>query len=330
MIGLAFDFEVLKMISVIMPAFNSEKYILSSINSVLKYPYNDIELIVVDDFSTDSTKNIVKSFSDKRVRYSLNKFSKGPNGCIETALSISKGNIITFLDSDDLIDWNVFYIYKKSFSNQMIDLVCVNFSFFYKNCVVKNKERLSEGIYSQETIFGKVLPINDYPSIDPCRWAKAFRKEKLLNAFKMVDDTLIIGDDQSLLFNYLPLCQNVKIINKSFILYRQRATSIMHNTSIVFMADYDKMIDSLNYLDIEKENLRWYYFMVTIRRIKESKESVDAKRKELSALRKYFKKRPILFFPNTKSKILYFILKFKFYFVILRFGKKPKKQTLFP
>jgi teichuronic acid biosynthesis glycosyltransferase TuaG len=91
------------LVSIIMPAYNAEKYIAASIESVLAQTFSDWELIVVDDGSTDSTATVVQEFatSDPRVRYIFQengRLGKARN----TGISNSTGRLIAFLDSDDL------------------------------------------------------------------------------------------------------------------------------------------------------------------------------------------------------------------------------------
>lgn len=94
------------LVSVITPAYNSERFIAETINSVISQTYQNWELIVVDDGSTDKTVNIVKSFQEKDARIKLfeNDTNKGSAFSRNLALRNAKGRWIAFLDSDDL--WN--------------------------------------------------------------------------------------------------------------------------------------------------------------------------------------------------------------------------------
>lgn len=90
------------LVSIIMPSYNTRKYIEESINSVLKQTYSNWELII-DDCSIDDTDIIVKPYlSDKRIRYLKNKKNKGAAVSRNRALREIKGKWIAFLDSDDL------------------------------------------------------------------------------------------------------------------------------------------------------------------------------------------------------------------------------------
>jgi teichuronic acid biosynthesis glycosyltransferase TuaG len=92
------------LVSVIMPAFNSQKYIQSSIESVLSQTYQELELIVVDDCSSDETESIVKSFilKDSRVKYYKNPMNFGVSESRNVGICNAVGEFISFIDSDDL------------------------------------------------------------------------------------------------------------------------------------------------------------------------------------------------------------------------------------
>lgn len=100
------------MISVIMPAYNVENFIEKSIKSVLNQTYTDFELIVVNDGSTDGTKDIVKKYIsiDSRVKL-VNQDNRGQSDARNKGIDISKGDYIAFLDADDL--------YNKKFLEKM-------------------------------------------------------------------------------------------------------------------------------------------------------------------------------------------------------------------
>lgn len=90
-------------ISVVMPAFNSSKYISAAIDSVLIQSYQDFEIVVVDDGSTDDTADVVKSYlSDSRIKYIVQE-NQGPGAARNRGMQLSSGDYICFLDSDDLM-----------------------------------------------------------------------------------------------------------------------------------------------------------------------------------------------------------------------------------
>lgn len=87
-------------ISVIIPAFNSALFVGRAIRSVLDQTFPDLELIVVDDGSTDETAQIVRSYSDPRVIYIYQR-NQGPNAARNNGIRRTRGELLAFLDSDD-------------------------------------------------------------------------------------------------------------------------------------------------------------------------------------------------------------------------------------
>lgn len=90
------------LISIIMPSYNTGKYIADSIKSILGQTYGNWELIIVDDCSTDDTDAIVAGFRDARIRYYKNEKNSGAAVSRNRALREAKGRYIAFLDSDDI------------------------------------------------------------------------------------------------------------------------------------------------------------------------------------------------------------------------------------
>lgn len=93
------------LVSVIMPSWNTGKFIAESIQSVIDQTYENWELIIVDDCSTDNTDAVVAKFKDKRIRYFKNEKNSGAALSRNRALREARGEWIAFLDSDDL--WNL-------------------------------------------------------------------------------------------------------------------------------------------------------------------------------------------------------------------------------
>lgn len=102
------------MISVIMPTYNAERFLAAAVNSVLQQDFRDLELLIIDDGSADTSVPIAEEFSrvDNRVRCLANRHSKGVSGARNTGLDEARGEWIAFLDSDDLLT-------AKSFSSRI-------------------------------------------------------------------------------------------------------------------------------------------------------------------------------------------------------------------
>jgi glycosyltransferase involved in cell wall biosynthesis len=90
------------LISVLMPAFNSAKHLDEAIDSILSQTYNNFEFIIINDGSTDRTKEIILSFNDKRIIYFENTHNLGLIKTLNLGLNICRGEYIARMDSDDI------------------------------------------------------------------------------------------------------------------------------------------------------------------------------------------------------------------------------------
>lgn len=114
------------LVSVIMPSWNTAKFIGESIQSVIDQTYQNWELIIVDDCSTDNTDDVVASFDDPRIRYYKNSKNCGAALTRNRALREANGEWIAFLDSDDL--WM-----PEKLEKQIKFMVHNDISFSYTN-----------------------------------------------------------------------------------------------------------------------------------------------------------------------------------------------------
>lgn len=92
------------LVSIIMPSWNTGRFIAESIQSVINQTYTNWELLIVDDCSTDNTDEVVAFFNDERIKYFHNEKNSGAALTRNKAIREAQGEWIAFLDSDDL--WN--------------------------------------------------------------------------------------------------------------------------------------------------------------------------------------------------------------------------------
>jgi glycosyltransferase involved in cell wall biosynthesis len=111
-------------ISVIMPAFNSEKTIAESIQSVIGQSHPNWELIICDDGSNDATAAIVNSYNDARISLIRNRYVKGAPGARNSCLDVASGEYLCFLDSDDV--WG-----RDKLLNQLNHMITNGLCFSY-------------------------------------------------------------------------------------------------------------------------------------------------------------------------------------------------------
>jgi glycosyltransferase involved in cell wall biosynthesis len=118
------------LISVIIPVYNGERYLAEAINSVLEQTYRPIEIIVVDDGSTDRTADVARSFSET-VRYFYQPNS-GSGAARNTGVKTARGSFVSFLDSDDLwVKEKLFRQMEVLQSDTGLDMVFGHVEHFY-------------------------------------------------------------------------------------------------------------------------------------------------------------------------------------------------------
>lgn len=114
------------LVSIIMPSYNTAEYISDTIESVINQTYQNWELIIVDDCSTDNTDDVVSSFKDSRIKYMKNEYNSGAAISRNRALGMANGRWIAFLDSDDL--WE-----EEKLERQISFMKKNGYSFSYTN-----------------------------------------------------------------------------------------------------------------------------------------------------------------------------------------------------
>lgn len=100
------------LLSIIIPTYNSEQFLSQTIQSILNQTYKNFELIIINDGSTDSSKSIIESFNDTRIKYYENKKNKGIVFTRNYGLQLAKGEYIGMVDSDDIV-------YPEKFEEQI-------------------------------------------------------------------------------------------------------------------------------------------------------------------------------------------------------------------
>lgn len=116
------------LVSIVMPSFNTAEYIRASIESIINQTYQNFELIVVDDLSSDNSVEIINSFNDPRIKLIKNEKNSGAGVSRNTAIRLAKGDYMAFLDSDDL--WE-----NTKLEKQLDFMISNNYAFTYTNYI---------------------------------------------------------------------------------------------------------------------------------------------------------------------------------------------------
>ena len=209
------------LVSIITPAYNASKYIKETIESVLNQTYDNWELIIINDGSTDDTEKIVNSFKDRRIKL-ISQKNMGVSAARNRGLSEAKGEFITFLDADDILppkSLEVRVKYLKENSN--IDLV--DGKILIKDENMKKIKRIYQPYY-MGPLLPKLLELDDRVFFNVCYF---FRSNKL-NGLKFKKTS---HAEDLLFFIELSYNQNINYsyVNEEVYYYRSGHNSAMSN-----------------------------------------------------------------------------------------------------
>lgn len=129
------------LVSIITPTYNCGKFISETIESVLNQSYKNWELIIVDDCSTDNTKEIVENYllKDERIRYITLSSNSGAAVTRTTAMKLAKGEFMAFLDSDDLWYPNKIEVQLDFMKRNGYNITCTQYEQINENGIKLNK-----------------------------------------------------------------------------------------------------------------------------------------------------------------------------------------------
>ncbi|MGU8897253.1 glycosyltransferase family 2 protein [Clostridium perfringens] len=129
-------------VSVLIPVYNREKYISKALDSVINQTYSNLEIIIVDDFSNDKSKEILREYEkkDNRIKIIYKKQNKGVGEARNDLISNASGKYIVFCDSDDYIELNEVENLVKIMETKDVDLVIFRYRLIKKKISLKPKK----------------------------------------------------------------------------------------------------------------------------------------------------------------------------------------------
>lgn len=208
-----------KKISVIIPVYNTNpEFLQKAINSVLNQTYKNIEVIIVNDGSTDNnTLNFLKTLDNKNINI-INQENKGAGGARNTGINSATGDYIGFLDADDWLDKNFYEVLFNLCENNDADIACGMLTRATKFRKIK-MEYFKDGIYSN---FSDKMENISNGSV--C--SKLFRKSLFENV-RFIEH--IYWEDNPVLVELLLKSNKVAFTTKVRYLYRKNTSSICLN-----------------------------------------------------------------------------------------------------
>ncbi len=219
-------------ISVIIPIYNVEKYLEKCINSILHQTYKLIEIICVDDGSTDASGEICDEFAklDSRIVV-IHKENGGISSALNVGLSIARGDFVTVVGADDWLELNMYEMLVAEIISGEIDMVaCGFFKHFEDKCLkIKNELPVPRTPMSAQEFLQYVYIRDKYQAVSTYLVLKLFRLEVIKENDLWFREDIRIGEDVIFLAQFLVCARKICYIDTPLYYYRQHTQSVMHN-----------------------------------------------------------------------------------------------------
>lgn len=252
-------------ISVIIPVYNTKNYLNKCIDSVLRQTYKNIEIIIIDDGSTDGSAELCDMYAkkDKRIKV-LHKENSGVSDARNHGLKIAKGKYIGFVDSDDYIEETMYeYLYNLIKKNNADMSICNVFLVEGKSI---REQNTNKGVEIKQL---NKLQVLDEILLD--RNIQSYSCNKLFKKELFKDVKYPSGkkyEDIQTIFYLLENCENVVISDLPQYYYVKRDESIVNKVSEKTILDYIEIIENryeyvkTKYKELYKNNI--YYYTKTL------------------------------------------------------------------
>ena len=235
-------------ISIIVPIYNAEKYLKKCIDSLISQTKKELEFILVNDGSTDSSENIIKNYSDKRIKYFKNK-NQGIGKTRNFGIEKSTGKYIMFLDSDDYLDKNACKFLFNKIEKEKLDIVVCD---FYKDIDGKIVKEQIPSFKSSSLEENNELLLN----INLAPWNKIYRSELIKkNNIKFVEN--LKYEDAPFVAECLLKAKKIGKIDNCLNYY------VIHKNSETTTRD-KKMFDIIKIVDIIRDKYKNTKYMDTV------------------------------------------------------------------
>lgn len=216
-------------IAVIVPIYNVEKYVAECIESIIKQTYHNLEIILVDDGSTDSSGKICDEYGlkDTRIRV-IHQENNGVLIARYNGLRTTDCEYVTFVDGDDWIDLDTYEKVSDSLGN--VDIVAYGGKMYYNSRnMTKELTFIQKGKYSRENIEKFVMPNmiwnikESYYGLHPSLCMKIMKRELVWNCLARAKDLNIhFGDDAAVVYPMVKEADSLVVLEECFYYHRQR------------------------------------------------------------------------------------------------------------
>lgn len=316
-------------VSVVIPVFQTKRFLGKSINSVLNQTYSNIEIILVNDGSTDGSEEVCNEYSKKFSNIKVvHQKNQGVSIARNNGIKHSTGKYIMFLDSDDYIKPIMIETLMVTINKFDIDIGFCSFTREFDNKIVEVKNEIKEGYYTSEKfmeIFFDLLTTDIINNIG----TKIYKKDVLTENNIKFKDHLSIREDVIFCLEAIMNSQKFHFTNDTFYIYTQlrEETSLMSTYKQNFFEANEELIYLLeeylsdnNSSQKNKQNFYNYYLNsvigILINETEFHSENIYKVIEKIKRSNHFIKADTYIKDTSFKIKIMYYLIKYNFHRIL--------------
>ena len=320
-------------ISIIIPIYNSERYLYDCLNSILFQKYKNFECILIDDGSTDCSSAICDEFGSLDKRFVVvHKKNGGVSDARNTGLQLANGEWVCFIDSDDKIESGFLERLYECVGDT--DLIVGGCKWVYANKIIEQNYE-----YRVATVDRFFFEFDKYrSSLEFTVWlhapfSKLYKAALIKKNNLHFDSSISLGEDYIFNLNYFTLCSTITTVSDSMYLYRVVDNSLSRNftiqtkNSIFYLCDYTKRYVANNELILNKNSYlcfaynNYYSLVIKCCNSKFGKADVEKIFSELTEKVCFSELRKVVFKCSCLVFFVMFMLKVRNYSLIFFLAK---------
>ena len=233
-------------VSIIVPVYNVEKYIKRSLESLVNQTFSDIEIIVINDGSTDNSANIIETFKDERIKL-YSQDNKGGSAARNLGIEKATSDYIMFLDADDYYHLDCVEKAYKCITKENTD-ICIYGSRF----VDDEGNYIKSVVPSHHTIMNISSDKSYLLNIENCTWDKIY-KSSIIKDNNVVYPYGLYYQDFGFTFSLMRFVNSISFVNEELIEYTVGRSGNITGDISKKVFDIFKIVDSIKSLYIDKK-----------------------------------------------------------------------------
>lgn len=300
------------LVSVIVPVYNTQELLPRCLDSILRQTYSNMELILINDGSTDESLSVCEKFDSGNARIQIiNQPNQGIIAAKKAGIKVCKGDYVMFVDSDDWIEPELAEKMVHAMQEYDCSLVCTNVYTDFTDCIVERRNAILPGIYETDKIAKDLFYYKDTDcyGVLPYSVAKLYPRGMLKEVLVNIDDGIRYAEDKAIVFGFV--FRNIKVCFADVMQYHYcvRNGSVCQSENPNYLVEVTAFYQYAKNL-FEKHKEREYLFRQLGKYLLQEARLAVNKRLGLTTIEKPIYKPPYeldpsVFLTSKKKVILY-------------------------